>query len=543
MEFIYNFFCKTIKKIISYILLKHTMNKNDDVLGESSDVPATMHVISTVEHPVAYGVGGTSAKWILRNEGILSKDSTLSFQLLVPDSLDKKGFLPINCGIWCLIKEARLSIGGRRLHDLHDLAYFRAMTESYNTPSFRTNRVRLLRGINNCMIPTAVGPTDSNAGTFVPAGGKLVSETECEQDYQMQLRSNESDSPEWSIPLHALFPILSNIELPLYLLKDEVVIELVFNTQPVGSDKAVGGVGTLCCFENSALNTPVHGACSLLQSSCLLFQDTIYYNNEKVEEISKSVNAKDGFFLDYTDILQNVSNHAALSPPITIAGENGTQNNAKNDRVAVSGHRIKNLFWGWSANSWQSSTAPVSNPPWVYYDQWCGKYKMNATQKPSTFDIRLNDQLLLAEPMSSETQKAMEARNVYDSPVWLNQSLYGYNSQVDKPGADGTYPVNPLASQLPNTDYKLWGGYQDATYLAGGQHFCAVHLGNVRGSDLDDSTLVSSKPIEILHSEIPLSSANNFNRTCRYYAECVKKFGVADGKAMVFEGPAVVAAV
>jgi len=512
------------------------MNKRDDVLGETSAVPATMSVTSTVEHPVSYGKGGTSAKWILRNEGILSRDSTLSFQLLVEAANDKKGFLPINCGIWSLLKEARLSVGGKRIHDMHDLAYFRAMTESYNTPSYRNNRVRILRGINNVMIPTAVGPTNANAGTFVPAGSRIVNEDEAEQDYQMQLRSSKELSPEWSLPLRAIFPILENIELPLYLMKDEVSIELVFNTQ-TNVDAAVSGTGTLCCFENSALNTPVHGFCSLVEESCLLYQDTIYYNNEKVEELTKAVNAKEGFFLQFTDVLQNVSSHPALNA-ITILGESTTLNNPKNDRVAVSGHKIKNLFWGWSCNSWQPSTNPPTNPPWRFYDQWCGKYAMSATRKESTFDIRLNDRLLLAEPMSSETEKAMEARNVYDSPVWLNQSLYGYNTQVTK---SGVYDVDPNASQLPDTNYKLWGGFQDATYLAGRQHFCAIHMGNVRGSDNDDSTLVSSKPIEVLHSEIPVSSANNFNRTCRYYAECVKQFGVQDGKVVLMMGPAVVA--
>ena len=514
---------------------------DDDVLGATQDRPSSMTVVSTTEHPIV--ISNSHCRFVLRNEGTLSKDSVMSFQLLVSDANSGHAFLPCNTGIFALLKECTLSIGGVRLHNLQDIAYFRGMTQSYETPSYRTNRSRILRGVNNVMMAAPTAPVgNTNAGTYIPAGSVATSETSAELDYQMKLTSSASSSPEWSLALKDIFPILQQIELPLYLLTDQVVLDFRLQSQ-LNLDQDVNGVGSLCCFENSAANTQRLGACELNLANCLLYQDTIYWNNEKVEAISKSVNARDGFFLNYTDVLHNVSNHPAADP-ITIAGETTTINLQKNDRVAVSGHSIKNLFWGFAVADWRPSTVPPSaigtpgNNQQRYWDQWLGKYALLAYRKSATFDVRLNDQLLLPEPMSSETQKFTECTNVYDSPPWLNQSLYSYNPSVTK---GDIYPNNARAQQLPDDTYGLWGGHQSAASLNAKQHFCALHLGNLRGDSEDDSTLVSSKPIEVLHSELPVTAASNYNRRCLYYAEIVRRFGVQDGSAIVFEGPAVIA--
>jgi len=511
---------------------------SDRVLGETSDIPNVMEVHSSVLEPII--VTNTQARWVLENKGILSRDSVLQFQLTVPAAQSGKAYLPVGAGIYSLIKSATLRIGATRINNIQDLAFMKTMTHSYDTPSYRTNVTRVLKGINNALVPCPVASNNSAGGTFVPSGSTFsAKEGHCGLDYQNLLTSSADTTPCWSIRLAELFPVLYEIELPLFLLNDEVAIDLTFRTQ-VAQDRATGGVGTLCCFFDSGAASPANmvlESCELVKNTCLLYLDTITYADERQEQIAASMNAKDGMFLDYTDVIQNVANIPS-APAITTAGEAAMTTISKTNQVPLSGFRVKNLFWGYNVPDWTPLTNPATNvATYRYYNELYGKYALEAYREDDTWDIRVNDVLAFPQPVKSATLKAAEAENVYGSPVWLNQALYSYNAVSSK---GGLYPLPATSALLPTSvQFEAWGEHTNLSVMTGKNHFSAVNLSHGWGDENDDSVLIDQKPIEVQHRVLPVNSETNYNRNAYYYAEVVKRFGILDGKARVFQQPAV----
>ena len=498
------------------------------VLGPTDEMPQTMEVESSVLEPL--NISDNTARFVLENVGILSKDSVLQFQLTVPTAQSGKAFLPVGAGIYGLIKSAVLRVGARRICDINSLGFYKSMTHSYDTPSYRTNRTRILKGINSTLLPTPVGPTDKNAGKFIPAGSQLEYENQANLPADIALTDSHLTTPCWSLFLRDLFPILNSIELPLFLLKDEIAIDLVFNTQ-LAADVAANGVGTLCCFSPPALAT-----CSLYKPSCRLFLDTILYSNERMELIQQSVNAQQGMSLPYTDVIQNVASIPRLS---VRANANDVVNSGPViNQVPISGFRAKNILWAYTlpdrATHITSGTA-IPPPAERFYNPLLGKYALTAYHKDATWDMRVNDRLIFPQPVTSATIKAAEAETVYGSPVWLNQALWSYNAVSEKEGRYAT-----TAPLCPDLSFNLWSdGDLNAEELQGQLSFNAVNLSNGWGDDDDDFTLIQEKPVEVLHNDLPTAPEDNCVRTVYYFCEVVKYFSVKGGAVDIQQGPAV----
>jgi hypothetical protein len=526
---------------------------SDQILGKTDDIPAVMKVESSTLEPIT--INDNTARFVFENKGILSRDTCLQFQLITSGG---QGFLPLGCGIYSLIKKATLRVGAKRITEIQDLAYYRSMTHAYNTPSYRANYVRYMKGINNTLVPLQVGTTsggagaNADAGKFQPTGTEVRVDTFNPEDsglpYDLQLTTSADTTPCWTIYLRELFPILDSIELPLFLMNEEVVVDLEFNKQITATDVAVNGVGTLCVFEDdgAAPGPPasVLHTCSLVKESCLMYVDTIYYANERMEDIDRQVDATRGMSLKYTDVINNV---ASMGPQVNVGAAPALQETEVIHQLPLSGFSVKNIFWCFNANHRSSFTGGVqvaSNP--AFYNPFYGKYAMLATPKSSTFDIRVNDALVFPEPITNPSLKAHEAGQVYNSPVYLHTALYSRDSYTDKTGSfeDQANALPFSQSRLTIADggtSRLYKGINPME-LAGGQHFEAVNLSTMPGDANDDTIYINQKPIEVLHRKFATNSHNNFAYNAYYFAEVVKAFSLKNGNVVIQQGPSVVMA-
>jgi len=529
-------------------------NLQDNVLGETNEIPANMEVISSVLEPII--LTETHARWVLRNEGILSRDSCIQFQIALNNAdQDKQAFLPCGAGIWSLINSATLSVGGKRVNHTEGCGYWKSMTSSYDTPSYRNNKKRILEGVQTVLEPTAIAPSMNAGGMFSFASSNVETETTpgnlgiVNLDYQSSLRYDENLTPCFTIKLADLFNILWDVEMPLFKLasNQEVSIDLRLNQQ-IGGDNSNGkGNGVLCCFQPTGV-LPANqqsGACHLVKSSCILYQDTLYYSDERMEIEAEKVNAAKGEYLSYCDVIGNIASHPQNSQAAPLTTTAMTINQ-KTDLIPLSGFRAKNLFWAETVNDYTSSKGttheiPPANQP-TYYNSLLGVYALLAYHDNNTWDLRVNDVLSYPTPITSQSVKATEAENCYGSPVWLNQALWSWNPNTDK---DNDHQENPRSKLLPDRgDYPIWGNNETPGFLAldaltGAQSFAAVNLSHGWGNDNDDFVLIGQKPIEVQHT-MPVNSISNYNRTCRYYSEVVKQFGIKGGKVDIMQGPAVV---
>jgi hypothetical protein len=503
----------------------------DRVLSETTDIPAVMDVHSDVLEPI--NISTTQCRFVLENKGILSKDSVLQRQVSVDTAQSGKGFLPIGAGIYSVLKTATLRCGATIINKMTNPALHKSMTHSYDNPSYRQNVTRFLKGVNTTMCNINAAPNSAIGGEFTLSGMDLFDEDKCRLDYQMKLTDSSTSTPCWSIRLAELFPILYDVELPLFLMKDEVAIDLVFREQ-VATD-SLNGVGSVACFEGTGAGVPALAGARIVTSSCLLYIDTITYENERMELIAQSVNAKEGLFLDYTDVIENVSNlkFAAVPQAATVM----TKYN-KTDQVPLSGFRVKNLLWGYNVLEYTTLTNPATAPPanFKFFNGLFGKYALLACREDETWDVRVNDTLVFPQPLKTSTQKATELESVYGSPVYLNQSLFSFNATATK---TGVFPIPATSALLPPiAAYDSLSGIPFDS-MNGLLSFNGVNFSTGWGDDNDDSLLVDQKPIEVQHQSFPVAPTDNFQRNCHYFAEVVKRFGVMDGKCQIFQQPAV----
>ena len=182
---------------------------SDNVLETSDDIPATMRVESSVLEPLT--ISQNSARFVFENKGILSRDTCLQFDLVVPNNVTGKAFLPLGCGIYSLIKKATLRVGAKRICVLDDLAFLRTITHAYDTPSYRSNYTRIMKGINNtlshCQVASGQAPavnTNIDVGKFQPTAVTYDNTVQPEVStlsYDMALTADETTTPSWTIYL------------------------------------------------------------------------------------------------------------------------------------------------------------------------------------------------------------------------------------------------------------------------------------------------------------------------------------------------------
>jgi len=530
---------------------------SDQILGKTDDIPAVMKVETSTLEPIT--INDNNARFVFENKGILSRDTCIQFQLVTSGGV---GFLPIGSGIYSLIKKATLRVGAKRICEINDLAYYRSMTHAFNTPSFRANYVRFMKGINNTLVPLQVGSTsggvnaNEDVGKFQPTGVEIASNTLNPETSvlpnDMQLTSSADTTPCWTIYLRELFPILESIELPLFLMNEEVVVDIEFNKQTSATDTAVNGVGTLAVFEANSANPPVKQlhTCSLVKESCLMYVDTIYYANERMEDVDRQTDATRGMSLRYTDVISNVASMQGQED----VGAGAVVEKEVIHQLPLSGFSVKNIFWCFNASNRSSLTGGVQVPKDPqFYNPFYGRYAMLATPKNNTFDVRVNDALIFPEPITNPGLKAEEAKQVYNSPVYLHTALYSRDSYTEKTGAfnddANALPFSESVLDLTQTDattgkkgtYKLFGGLLP-TELAGGQHFAAVNLSTMPGASNDDAIYINQKPIEVIHRKFANNANTNFAYNAYYFSEVVKGFSLKNGNVMIQQGPSVVMA-
>ena len=274
----------------------------DFILDESDDTNMMMTIQSNTLEPIT--INSSNAKFIIPTEGggILSRDSYFSFAIKTNKA---NGFLPIGSGIFSLIRRAELRISGQRICVQDNLSYWKSITKSYDTPSFRNSYDKYLYGINTAVAPCPVGCDTAVTGnvntgflTLCGAETNLLNSSQQGVPYELALTTDAETTQEWSVKIGDLFPILDDggLELPLFLIKGDVEILLTFNKQSVAQDRnSPNGYGSLACFPgtNMAART-ANSTAELVLDKCLLYMDNIYYTDSKFFEIEESVNAEKG---------------------------------------------------------------------------------------------------------------------------------------------------------------------------------------------------------------------------------------------------------
>jgi hypothetical protein len=297
----------------------------------SVDTNTAISVDSDILDPVISN--STFMRYRLQNKGILHSNSKLTFS--VEASGGTGAFFPLNVGIMSLIERCRLVVGTKTLCETQDFAHFAAFRSMFVNPEHNKQRESITTSrqmarkwdyFNGSNASTNGAESNTNAEDFIIDVGRDIDafgKTRADADttlFKYQLIENK---PVFQIPLSELFPFLKMNQLPLYMLREEVTIELFFNSDPNRACIKAGGTSSATYTIN--------------RDDCALIADYIYYPTEMMEAYA---NANRNMSFSYVDY--RIARH-------TVSGASGTQNEFILN-VGGAGRVVNKLFFGLSTS-------------------------------------------------------------------------------------------------------------------------------------------------------------------------------------------------
>ena len=239
-------------------------------LMKVGEIPVDMEVDNdtTVLDPVVNN--NLFCRFVLdNNKGFLHSGSKI--QLCV-DTGASVASLPVGVGIYSLIKRCTLNIGTSCVSETDDLSHlmgYRSMfieqDKNKERETYLTSRIHALQiQLDDTEVDQSnVNGSDYRMDTILEP---VMNTNGITGDVGLQTQIDLAQKPEFSVSLEELFPILKSESLPLYMIDQQVSIELHFTAADQLSRGIVGGAASM----DFPLDT----------SKTKLIADYIYYPND-----------------------------------------------------------------------------------------------------------------------------------------------------------------------------------------------------------------------------------------------------------------------
>ena len=208
----------------------------------------------------------TFCRFQLQNKGILHSHSKISLRL-ANSAADGDAFFPLGVGVHSLIDRCRLLIGTQTISEIDDYNHYMGYKSMFMSGEHQKERESVTSGrcINHGVYyndgnNASNGDTSDTSASFIgldvgteiirSASGALATAGNVELKPYMKTNSTLG-GPEYQIALADLFPFLYTNQIPLYMLKEPVTVELTFS--PALNQRVSGNVGTEYAIDTSSI--------------------------------------------------------------------------------------------------------------------------------------------------------------------------------------------------------------------------------------------------------------------------------------------------
>lgn len=279
----------------------------------SAPVNTVMDVESDILEPVVFSE--SFARFRLQNKGILHSNSKFTFSVDVSSGSAQKSFFPLNVGVHSLIERCVLKSGTKTICETSDFGHFMAFRSTFINPQHNKQRESITTGRmmarkweyddgDNASSGSGAGTgqSDVNAtsytldlGVEVDRFGKAEGSREYDLPYYNYMNGSGSasgikESPVYQISLNDLFPFLKMNQLPCYMFKEELDIELYFADETKRA----------CSESASAVSF------KLDKNECKMVADYIYYPTEMMTAYAEQNSQMSFTYVDYRLVKQTV---------------------------------------------------------------------------------------------------------------------------------------------------------------------------------------------------------------------------------------------
>jgi hypothetical protein len=268
-------------------------------------------------------------RFVFQNKGILNSNSKIVIGL---DDPGFASFLPIGVGVYSLIERATLKCGTKTICEVDDFSQFMAYQSLFLSSEADIEREQWTKGRCVAMeydyrdptTPASSQNMSNTSASFVKQNigrdgdgygfwtGNGVNAT---ATYDLSLYPHQQlrNAPVFQMALDELFPFLKTNQLPLFMMKEQVSLELQFTAQaPLGDTSR-----RLCVQSGVAV---ADNDCDINQNETKVIADYLYYPQEMMIAYQNANKQMSFTYMDYRSMKRTLARTGANG------GENFIQN-------------------------------------------------------------------------------------------------------------------------------------------------------------------------------------------------------------------------
>ena len=406
----------------------------------SIPVNTAQDVETAVLEPVVHS--DTFCRFVFQNKGILHSHSKIEIGL---NNMDTQAILPLGVGIYSLIDRVALKMGTKTICEIEDFAHWYAYKSMFVANENNKERELYQNGRAIAHAPQyedalasqgdAQGSGESNtlAGFIGIDWGRDYKDSRNGAnpvlDGDMNLKPLDfmlleqeqfadgndgaptplpDDAPTWQLSLSELCPFLKMNQLPLYMIKEQVSLELTF-TPAKGTDQEQAESRRVVQVRDDDGTTPDPSAPTINTSKTRLIADYLYFPQEMMEAYANA-NANMSFtYVDYQLSKQSVDRATLQSQGIR--------------NIGGAGRIVSKLFWG-IQDEFAESEYLLGN----FYSQGPERTYTSTQATDSngtaTFNIKYNDNFLYPIDVDNSARHFYNVQSTEGLVPFVNREEY-----------------------------------------------------------------------------------------------------------------------
>lgn len=451
----------------------------------------------------------TFCRFQLQNKGILHSHSKIILRM---DTSATEGHFPLNVGVHSLIQRCALRVGTKTISEIDDFNHYigyKSMFLSNEHQKYReqyvSGRVIAHKPYYNDGVANGSGSSQTEApkvgidiGVAPTCGIDDTMETAGRLDLRSFATTNTAYGPEFQVALADLFPFLYTNQLPLYMMKEPVTVELTF--APALRERLVssssGGLGSEYTIDTTATQ---------------LVADYQYYPNEIMEQYAMENADLSMTYMDYRLSKRTIT--------ITATAGSGVASGEKIINVGGAG-RIATKVITMLSRQDQKDNALLNN----YHAFGCGRtYGTSSsadTNGTLTSNLKYNDHLLYPVDV---TNPAVQFHNVVQAEgmvPFVTREEYSFQGDI----------MTGVTVEGIDQNAQVNGAVDVATQGLVNQFFYQAYK-------LNRNERVNQRGVELIVNYNPLdnlSGGASDNYTLRSYVELVKVARLNNGMLETF---------
>tara|TARA_R110000822_G_scaffold136058_2_gene273609 strand:- start:5798 stop:7273 length:1476 start_codon:yes stop_codon:yes gene_type:complete len=280
------------------------------------DTEMAQDVQTVITDPVVFDQN--TCRITLQNIGFLHSMSRITFQVATATATNAingsnaNATYPIGVGVHSLIQRATLTIGGKTICELEDFAHWMGYKSMFIANEINKERESVLSGriINhepvyfddfNASSYRIANSTDSLDTIAAPAGAfKATAITSASATLSSGTQPADNllvrNEPELQVALADLFPFLRFNQLPLYMMKEQVSINLVFTPVTATAGGIAGSQHRIC---GQATAPATDQTFAIKTGSVKLIADYLTFDGEIMAQYAAANQEMNWNYVDY----------------------------------------------------------------------------------------------------------------------------------------------------------------------------------------------------------------------------------------------------